>query len=161
MLKLKHKKEKINMPHESDPTQNPYEGWRQLTPGRANDFAGEVNSVLPSGKTGAETLDEVYGPGNWVFDDSKFAAEYAAEREFVAANNEIAREGRENLMAHYALSDALGEPRKQPGDVYVDDDGNRLTGKIVNQVTSSPMGHILISPEGDEHLQKYLKGKEQ
>lgn len=140
------------MSHESKPTQNPYEGWRQLTPGRANDFAGEVNSVLPGGKTGAERFNELYGEGNWVFDDSEFADSYEFQKAAAEANNAIAREGLQNVIASNVLSDMVGTPRKQPGDTYVDNDGNRLTGKIQSQTMSSPLGHIFISPEGDRHF---------
>jgi len=135
--------------------------WRKLTPGRANDFAGEVNSYLPNNKTGAEHLDEQYGEGNWTFDTTRFDAEYQLEVEVTRAINKIASEGLQNVILSNMISDAYGKPRKPTSDIYVDNEGNRLTGKIHHQAASSPLGDILISPDGDVHFQhKHTKGQE-
>lgn len=142
------------MTEQTPQPQQTHEGpWRKLTPGRANDFAGEVNSYLPNNKTGAENLDEQYGEGNWKFDTSRFDAERQLELEVTRANNKIAMEGLKNVMADNIARDILGKPRKPQSDTYVDNDGNRLTGKIQSQATASPLGDILISPDGDHHFQ--------
>jgi hypothetical protein len=130
--------------------------WRKLTPHRANDFAGEVNSYLPNNKTGAENLDEQYGQGNWKFDTTRFDAERQAEVEITRAANKIALEGLHNVILSNMISDAYGKPRKPVSDIYVDDEGNNLTGKVQNQALPSPLGDILISPDGDKyHQEKY------
>lgn len=128
--------------------------WRKLTPERANDFAGEVNSYLPNNKTGAENLDEQYGEGNWSFDTTRFDDEYQVELEVTRASNKIASEGIRNVIMSNMISDAFGKPRKPVGDTYVDDEGNRLSGKVQRQAVSSPLGDILISPNGDAHFAK-------
>ena len=134
--------------------QQEHEGpWRKLTPDRANDLAGEVNSVLPGGKTGAEHLDEQYGEGNWNFDTTRFDAERQVELMATEAANRIATEGLSNVIANNMLSDMQGEPRKPVGDTYVDNEGNRLTGRVERRAASSPLGDIIISPDGDRRFQ--------
>jgi len=145
------------------PTHKPqiHEGpWRKLTPDRANDLAGEINSYLPNNKTGAQNLDEQYGESNWKFDTTRFEAEHQVEVEVTRAANKIAFEGLQNVIVINIISDKLGKPRKPVSDTYVDNEGNRLTGKVQTHAVSSPLGDILISLDGDHHVQKKQKGKE-
>lgn len=139
--------------------QQEHEGpWRKLTPDWANS-ANEVYERRPDGKTGEETLDELYGEGNWTYQERN-PAERELEREVTRANNQIALEGLKNVIAHNTISDMLGEARKPVGDTYVDNDGNRLTGRVRNEVMNPGLGDILIGPDGDEHFENYKHQKE-
>lgn len=139
--------------------QQEHEGpWRKLTPERANS-ANEVHERRPDGKTGAEVFDELYGEGNWAYQERN-PTERELEREVTRANNRIALEGLKNVIAHNTVSDRLGEPRKPAGDTYVDNEGNRLTGRVRNEVMSPGLGDILISPDGDAHFTDYQHKKE-
>lgn len=139
--------------------QQEHEGpWRKLTPERANS-ANEVHERRPDGKTGEEVMDELYGEGNWTYQERN-PAERELEREITRANNRIALEGLKHVIADNIVSDALGQPRRPVGDTYVDREGNRLTGRIRNQAMSPGVGDILISPDGDHHFEAYKNQKE-
>lgn len=122
--------------------------WRKLTPDRIN-TAREVHERQPDGRTGGQVFDELYGEGNWAFDTTRFADERRNEKAMAEAANKLAFEGLRNVIKSNITSDFRGEPRKQVSDTYVDDDGNRLTGRVPSGAMPAAKGDILISPDGD------------
>lgn len=148
---LKYTGNNTNMPENTPQPPQKHEGpWRKLNPGRV-DNAQDIHEPHFD-KTGADRLDEAYGEGNWVFDSSRFDQERALDVELARANNRIAMEGLSNVITHNVASDIVGKNRKPQGDTYVDNDGNRLTGKVRNVVLNPVKGDILISPDGDQHF---------
>lgn len=127
--------------------------WRKLTPDRANS-AREIHERY-LGKTGEDNLNMYYGEGNWTFDTSRFDVENQLEGEMTRAANNIAREGLRNVIGSNITQDYKGEPRQPQGDTYVDDDGNRLTGRIETRTAAPALGDTLISPDGDRFYKEY------
>jgi len=126
--------------------------WRKMT--RYVDSESQVHERF-EGVTGEERFNAMYGEGNWAFVEGEFQEENEAERAIIGAENQLATEGLQNVIASNITADHMGVERLSTDETYRDNDGNRLSRKVQRRTAAPRKGHLIVSPDGDAHFAEY------